>query len=268
MAHLTVCSREQEQLIFDAITHNRTSCLTSLLLSAVNSLAYESDPRLRDPVYGCVGLISILQHRLRQVQIDSENAKRELANYIRPSAMLPLLNQGFIQQSVLPYKMQPEPVFGLTGVSSFREVQHHQQNIVQDQQLIGATGEREQPEVLRNYTDGRQVIIWDLPVGLMRFQLLDRFNTSHRTKYTTTSTGNCFSTDNRCHCKEPSSREEDFNMEMESIPNSNINLSYSTGSSLVYFVRWLDGDGGGGGGRWRFFKNTNINMNRWCSSYP
>ncbi|KAI3722566.1 hypothetical protein L2E82_33606 [Cichorium intybus] len=122
---------------------------------AVNSLAYEADARLRDPVYGCVGLISILQHRLRQVQIDLENAKRELANYIGPSAMLPLLNQGFIQQPVLPYNMQPEPVLGLTGVRSFREVQHQQQNIVQDQQLIGATGEREQPEVLRNYDQQR-----------------------------------------------------------------------------------------------------------------
>ncbi|KAL7614476.1 hypothetical protein Lser_V15G07524 [Lactuca serriola] len=120
---------------------------------AVNSLAYEADARLRDPVYGCVGLISILQHRLRQVQIDLENAKRELANYIGPSAMLPILNQGFIQQSALPYNMQPEPVLGLTGPRSFREVQQ----ILQDhQQQIGVTnGERGQPEVIRNYDQQR-----------------------------------------------------------------------------------------------------------------
>ncbi|KAK3222706.1 hypothetical protein Dsin_009731 [Dipteronia sinensis] len=37
---------------------------------AVNSLAYEADMRLRDPVYGCVGQISILQHRLKLVQND------------------------------------------------------------------------------------------------------------------------------------------------------------------------------------------------------
>lgn len=130
---------------------------------AVNSLAYEADARLRDPVYGCVGLISILQHRLKQVQIDLDNAKRELANYIGPSAMLPILNHGFIQHSVLPYNMQPEPVLGLTGTrSSFREVQHHQQ-ILQDQQqqqqqqqLLAATGDREQPEALRNYDDQQQ----------------------------------------------------------------------------------------------------------------
>ncbi|KZV47516.1 LOB domain-containing protein 36-like [Dorcoceras hygrometricum] len=83
---------------------------------AVNSLAYEADYRLRDPVYGCVGLISILQHKLKQVQFDLEIAKKELATYIGPSAMLPILNHpGFVQQhpnygtayQVMPYNMQP-----------------------------------------------------------------------------------------------------------------------------------------------------------------
>ncbi|KAF0921986.1 hypothetical protein E2562_020670 [Oryza meyeriana var. granulata] len=35
---------------------------------AVNSLAYEAEARLRDPVYGCVAYISILQLRIKQVQ--------------------------------------------------------------------------------------------------------------------------------------------------------------------------------------------------------
>ncbi|WOL03638.1 hypothetical protein Cni_G12358 [Canna indica] len=48
---------------------------------AVNSLAYEADMRLRDPVYGCVGVISILQHQLRQLQIDLSCAKSELSKY-------------------------------------------------------------------------------------------------------------------------------------------------------------------------------------------
>ncbi|MFS7895846.1 putative transcription factor AS2-LOB family [Helianthus anomalus] len=116
---------------------------------AVNSLAYEADARLRDPVYGCVGLISVLQHRLKQVQKDLEHAKRELANYISPSAMLPILNQGFIQQSVIPYNnMQPDPVLGLTGTRGFRDVQQH---------MIGANGgEREHSELLRNYDHQQQ----------------------------------------------------------------------------------------------------------------
>lgn len=48
---------------------------------AVNSLAYEADMRLRDPVYGCVGVISFLQHRLRQLQTDLSCAKSELSKY-------------------------------------------------------------------------------------------------------------------------------------------------------------------------------------------
>ncbi|WOG91047.1 hypothetical protein DCAR_0310295 [Daucus carota subsp. sativus] len=51
---------------------------------AVNSLAYEADARLRDPIYGCVGLISILQHKLKQVQMELYNAKKELSTYIGP----------------------------------------------------------------------------------------------------------------------------------------------------------------------------------------
>ena len=48
---------------------------------AVNSLAYEAEARLRDPVYGCVGVISILQHNLRQLQQDLARAKYELSKY-------------------------------------------------------------------------------------------------------------------------------------------------------------------------------------------
>ncbi|KAG9141792.1 hypothetical protein Leryth_027600 [Lithospermum erythrorhizon] len=48
---------------------------------AVNSLAYEADMRLRDPVYGCVGIISLLQHQLRQLQMDLSCAKSELSKY-------------------------------------------------------------------------------------------------------------------------------------------------------------------------------------------
>ncbi|KZV37353.1 LOB domain-containing protein 6-like [Dorcoceras hygrometricum] len=57
---------------------------------AVNSLAYEADMRLRDPVYGCVGVISLLQHQLRQLQIDLSCAKSELSKYQNH------LNGGFI----------------------------------------------------------------------------------------------------------------------------------------------------------------------------
>ncbi|PKA59281.1 LOB domain-containing protein 6 [Apostasia shenzhenica] len=48
---------------------------------AVNSLAYEAEMRLRDPVYGCVGVISLLQRDLRQLQLQLSYARAELARY-------------------------------------------------------------------------------------------------------------------------------------------------------------------------------------------
>ncbi|GJM88609.1 hypothetical protein PR202_ga04688 [Eleusine coracana subsp. coracana] len=48
---------------------------------AVNSLAYEADMRLRDPVYGCVGVISVLQHRLRLLQQELARTRFDLAKY-------------------------------------------------------------------------------------------------------------------------------------------------------------------------------------------
>ncbi|CAI8597478.1 unnamed protein product [Vicia faba] len=55
----------------------------------VSSLAYEAEARLRDPVYGCVGLISSLQDKLKSVQNELNNAKKDLASYIGPQAYLP-----------------------------------------------------------------------------------------------------------------------------------------------------------------------------------
>ncbi|MBA0712443.1 hypothetical protein Goshw_014342 [Gossypium schwendimanii] len=43
---------------------------------AVNSLAYEAEARLKDPVYGCVGAISVLQRQVITLQreLDATNA--------------------------------------------------------------------------------------------------------------------------------------------------------------------------------------------------
>ncbi|PNX83885.1 LOB domain-containing protein 25-like [Trifolium pratense] len=42
----------------------------------VNSLAYEAEARIKDPVYGCVGAISVLQKQLIRLQkeLDATNA--------------------------------------------------------------------------------------------------------------------------------------------------------------------------------------------------
>ncbi|KAK9067093.1 hypothetical protein SSX86_014418 [Deinandra increscens subsp. villosa] len=62
--------------------------------AAVNSLVYEAEARLRDPVYGCVGYIASLQHSLRQVQTEINTAKQELATYMGPCVLKP----GFLGQ--------------------------------------------------------------------------------------------------------------------------------------------------------------------------
>ncbi|KAK4346519.1 hypothetical protein RND71_032858 [Anisodus tanguticus] len=134
---------------------------------AVNSLAYEAEYRLRDPVYGCVGLISLLQHKLKQVQNDLLNAKKELATYIGPSAMIPILQSpGFMQQhhmnapsssTMMPFNMNP--ILGMqTGVPhggqlTIRDPQQQQQTIEAQQfaAAMAAREQREQQEMLRNF---------------------------------------------------------------------------------------------------------------------
>ncbi|XP_049384106.1 LOB domain-containing protein 36-like isoform X2 [Solanum stenotomum] len=137
---------------------------------AVNSLAYEAEYRLRDPVYGCVGLISILQHKLKQVQDDLLNAKKDLATYIGPQAMLPMLqHSGYIQQhpnnpsssNMIAYNMQP---MGLqTGMMQQQlmmrdpqqQQQQNQQQVIEAHQLAAVMAAREQ-EMMRTYEQPQQ----------------------------------------------------------------------------------------------------------------
>ncbi|KAI8542214.1 hypothetical protein RHMOL_Rhmol08G0120500 [Rhododendron molle] len=133
---------------------------------AVNSLAYEADARLRDPVYGCVGLISILQHRLKQVQIDLYNAKKELSTYIGPSAMLPIIHQhqgGFVPNnpgggpsSGMPYNLSPMMCPPQNAQLVIREPQlHHHHQMLEAQQMAAAAA-REQQEYLRTCEQNQQ----------------------------------------------------------------------------------------------------------------
>ncbi|XP_042507763.1 protein ASYMMETRIC LEAVES 2-like [Macadamia integrifolia] len=142
---------------------------------AVNSLAYEADARLRDPVYGCVGLISILQQRLRQVQFDLTNAKKELVGYMGPSAMLPLSHQHQHHQFLYQQLQQnPSSNMGPYGISPvgmgvpqsaqaqaqaqllMREQQQQQQQMLEAQHLAAVVAAREQHEMMRNYAQQQQ----------------------------------------------------------------------------------------------------------------
>ncbi|KAK8663912.1 hypothetical protein V6N13_083717 [Hibiscus sabdariffa] len=148
---------------------------TSQREDAVNSLAYEAEARLRDPVYGCVGLISILQQKLKQMQDDLNNAKKELATYIGPQAMLPILQPPvFLQQHVGSPSSSPSsssavmqhnmmPMMGIptaagevvSGQLVMGETQQ-QQVFESRQQLAAVIAAREQQEMLYEQHHGGQ----------------------------------------------------------------------------------------------------------------
>lgn len=48
---------------------------------AAECVSYEAMSRVRDPVYGCVGVIHQLQHEISQTQIELMKIKGELAFY-------------------------------------------------------------------------------------------------------------------------------------------------------------------------------------------
>ncbi|XP_022939235.1 LOB domain-containing protein 15-like [Cucurbita maxima] len=56
---------------------------------AANSLVYEANLRLRDPVYGCMGAISALQHQLQTLQADLNAIRTEILKYKYREAIIP-----------------------------------------------------------------------------------------------------------------------------------------------------------------------------------
>lgn len=144
---------------------------------AVKSLAYEAEARLRDPVYGCVGLISVLQHKLRQIQVELNNAKKELATYIGPQAFqpvpAPILQQHHHEQQNNPFpgamyaNMPAAATVAAHGVGQLMirdaqpappppQQQHNHHQILEAQQLAAAVVAREQQEMFRNYEQQQQ----------------------------------------------------------------------------------------------------------------
>ncbi|KAK2657411.1 hypothetical protein Ddye_010463 [Dipteronia dyeriana] len=51
---------------------------------AVNSLVYEAEAWMCNPVYECIGIISNFEAQLKQDEKDLYNSKKELATYIGP----------------------------------------------------------------------------------------------------------------------------------------------------------------------------------------
>ncbi|GKV07774.1 hypothetical protein SLE2022_193710 [Rubroshorea leprosula] len=48
---------------------------------AVNSLAYEAEARMKDPVYGCAGAISVLQRQVIRLQKELDATNADLIRY-------------------------------------------------------------------------------------------------------------------------------------------------------------------------------------------
>ncbi|XP_047312775.1 LOB domain-containing protein 36-like [Impatiens glandulifera] len=122
---------------------------------AVSSLAFEAEFRLRDPVYGCVGLISSLQKRISQIQQNLHVAKKELATYIDPTVMLQTvphsgyhlhqqqhMNNHPSQVSAMGFNMQQ-----MFAVQNQNPVSQHQHMIETSQQLAMESFQQQQQQL-------------------------------------------------------------------------------------------------------------------------
>ncbi|CAF1870108.1 LOB domain-containing protein 15 [Brassica napus] len=58
---------------------------------AANSLVYEANVRLRDPVYGCMGAISALQHQVQALQAELTAVRSEILKYNQREAVATLI---------------------------------------------------------------------------------------------------------------------------------------------------------------------------------
>lgn len=83
---------------------------------AANSLVYEANVRLRDPVYGCMGAISALQQQLQSLQAELNAVRAEILKYkfrdtnanIIPSSHATLFGSGAVSVAVQP-PVPPSP---------------------------------------------------------------------------------------------------------------------------------------------------------------
>ncbi|KAM7494737.1 hypothetical protein LguiB_029346 [Lonicera macranthoides] len=83
---------------------------------AANSLVYEANLRLRDPVYGCMGAISALQQEVQSLQAQLNVVRGEIMRYkyretniVLPSSHVALLSSGAVTVTTSPPPAPPAP---------------------------------------------------------------------------------------------------------------------------------------------------------------
>ncbi|KAK4436052.1 LOB domain-containing protein 1 [Sesamum alatum] len=87
---------------------NIIKLLQSQRADAVNSMVYEANARLRDPVYGCTGMVCHLQNQVSELQAEVAKAQAEILNMqCQNAGLIDLLCKGMVTQTSveenLPY---------------------------------------------------------------------------------------------------------------------------------------------------------------------
>ncbi|KAJ7959561.1 putative LOB domain-containing protein [Quillaja saponaria] len=86
---------------------------------AANSLVYEANVRLRDPVYGCMGAISALQQQVQSLQAELNAVRTEILKYkFREASMIPSTRVALLSSSGTVSVVPPPPPPPLPPTSS------------------------------------------------------------------------------------------------------------------------------------------------------
>ncbi|KAI5670458.1 hypothetical protein M9H77_10822 [Catharanthus roseus] len=99
----------------------------------VNSLVYEAEVRLKDPVYGCIGAIASLQKKMFELQHDLLLARARLAYCVTTTAKLPAAvsscnnNNYYNSQFYFDDHHQPPPYGEIPPPSSAVGLEQQQQ---------------------------------------------------------------------------------------------------------------------------------------------
>ncbi|KAK6153272.1 hypothetical protein DH2020_012911 [Rehmannia glutinosa] len=97
------------KLLNDLLPHQRED--------AVNSLAYEAEARVRDPVYGCVGAISFLQRQVDRLQKELDAANADLIRYASAAAVPQVAPP---RQRAMEYNRRAGNIEGNGGVAFYQ----------------------------------------------------------------------------------------------------------------------------------------------------